>query len=241
LGVTAYMGTPSWLVSLLKKAEEMGVGRAAIKLRSAFVTAEPLAPSDRAALVNDYGLTVVNAYATGELGVLAYDLEGNPALHLVAEPIIQLVDRDTGAAVGPGEAGEIVVTNLNDTYPLIRFGTGDLALSLDPAPGASRQDERMIRLVGRVGDAVKVRGMFVHPNQMRAALAPLGVMQWQAIVRRPGARDELTLRIAGPVSVENTAVLSAVRDLCRVQVDHFEQVESLGDQAGKIVDERVWA
>ncbi len=87
----------------------------------------------------------------------------------------------------------MVVTTFNETYPLIRLGTGDLAVNVDPAasaplsagPGQSRQGERAIILVGRVGDAVKVRGMFVHPNQLRFAIgqAP-GVVRYQAVVTR---------------------------------------------------------
>jgi len=241
LGATGYAGLPSWLLTLFQKAQELGVPREAIKLRRALFSGEPLFPHDRARLVNDYGLTVVNAYATAELGVLAYDLDGAPAMRLVDHPIIQIVDRDTGQEVGPGEAGEVVVTNLSALYPLVRFGTGDLAMLFDPAPGASRQGERAIRLVGRVGDAVKVRGMFVHPNQLRAALGQAGVTAFHAVVRRPAARDELTVRVTllgGDLTAVQEPMQRAVREICRVSVDRFEVADDLGDQAGKITDER---
>jgi phenylacetate-CoA ligase len=241
LGATGYAGLPSWLLTLFQKAQELGVPQEAIKLRRALFSGEPLFPHDRARLVNDYGLTVVNAYATAELGVLAYDLDGAPAMRLADHPIIQIVDHDTGQEVGPGEAGEVVVTNLSALYPLVRFGTGDLAMLFDPAPGASRQGERAIRLVGRVGDAVKVRGMFVHPNQLRAALGQAGVTAFHAVVRRPAARDELTVRVAlpgGDLAAVQEPMQRAVREICRVSVDRFEVADDLGDQAGKITDER---
>ena len=60
-------------------------------------------------------------------------------MRLLKTPIIQVVDPDTGQRVGPGETGEVVVTTFNETYPLIRLGTGDLAMNLDPAPGDSQQ------------------------------------------------------------------------------------------------------
>ena len=107
----------------------------------------------------------INTYATAELGVLAVNTGEGMAMRLLPEPIIQVVDPDTGASVGPGETGEVVVTNFNRLYPLIRFGTGDLAMNIDPRPGESAQAERAIILVGRRGEAVKVRGMFLHPNQ----------------------------------------------------------------------------
>lgn len=243
LGVTCYAGTPSWLMTLLQKADELKL-RDAIRLRTAFLSAEPLAPGVRQQLVDRYGMAVVNAYATAELGVLAYDIEGAPTLRLVEHPIVQVVDRDTGQEVGPGDVGEIVVTNLSATYPLIRFGTGDLAMNLDPAPGKSSQGERSIRLVGRIGEAVKVRGMFVHPNQIRVVAGQLGVDACMAIVRRPETRDELTLRIVLPPGASQSelepALATAFRAICRVALDRLEVVAALDAQPGTIVDERTW-
>ncbi len=245
LGVNGYVGSASWLMTLLQKAEEMQIPRTALALRQALLTAEPLAGRVRASLVNDYGLTVTNAYSTAELGFLAYDQTGAMSMRLLDGPIIQIVDRDSGAAVGPGEAGEVVVTNFNPTYPLIRFGTGDLAMNLDPAPGVSRQSERAITLVGRVGDAVKVRGMFLHPNQVAFALGRFPIAAHQAVVRRPGVRDELTLRLVLSDPQADSAALTeplraAFKQVCRVSVDAFEFVAELAANAPKIVDERRW-
>ncbi len=242
---TGYVGTPSWLMNLLKKAEEMGVPREAIHLRHALVTAEPLPPSLRATLVDEYGIQVTNAYATAELGFLAYDQEGQMALRLLEGPIIQVVDRDTGKTVAPGDAGEVVVTVFNPAYPLIRFGTGDMAVNVDPAPGKSRQSERAIILVGRVGDAVKVRGMFVHPNQIRFALSRFPVAAHQAVVRRPEFRDEWVLRVVLAEEVADREALAeqikaAIREVCRVRLDGLEFVDSLPEGAPPIVDEREW-
>jgi len=167
LGVTGYVGTPSWLMALIQKAEEMGLDFGQLSLRKALVSAEPLPPDLRQTFVEKYGLRVTNAYGTAELGFLAYDTEGSLPMRLLETSIIQVANPETGEPVTSGAVGEVVVTTFNETYPLIRLGTGDLAMNVDPAPGQSRQSERSIILVGRLGDAVKVRGMFVHPNQLR--------------------------------------------------------------------------
>lgn len=250
LSVTAYVGTPSWLAALLRKAEEMGIQpRAQLALRKAMVSAEPLPPSLRQTLVEQYGLSVTNAYGTAELGFLAYNTDGGMAMRLFDSPIIQVAHPETGAPVAPGEVGQVVVTTFDETYPLIRFGTGDLAMNVEPAPGTSRQDERSIILVGRVGDAVKVRGMFVHPNQLRFALgqAP-GIARAQAVVTRAADRDALVLR-AVPAKPDDTdearqslaaAARQAIQGACRVQVDRVEWVDALPEDAKFILDERVW-
>ncbi|MGH2536416.1 MAG: phenylacetate--CoA ligase family protein [Candidatus Promineifilaceae bacterium] len=246
LGVTAYAGTPSFLLQLIRKAEEMGRDfRRDFKLKKLFATAEPFPASLRQTFVEGYGLAAANCYATAELGFLALDTAGQLALRLLPEPIIQVVDPDTGRSVGPGEAGEVVVTNFSRGYPLIRLGTGDLAVNVDPRPGVSRQDERAIILVGRRGEAVKVRGMFVHPNQLRFAVAQVAPgAAVQGLVSRPGGRDHFRLRVALAAADAGAAerIKAAVRDLCRVGVDEVELVpaEDLPAGAPGMLDQREW-
>ena len=96
LGVTGYIGTPSWLMALITNAKDKGLAWGQFSLRKTLVSAEPLPPTLRQTLVDEYGLSVTNAYGTAELGFLAYNTEGGLAMRLVKEPIIQVVDSETG-------------------------------------------------------------------------------------------------------------------------------------------------
>ncbi len=121
------------------------------------------------------------------------------------------------------------------------MGTGDLALNVDPAPGESRQGERSIILVGRVGDAVKVRGMFLHPNQLRFAVPQVsGVCAFRAVVTRPRHRDELTLHLVvdadGQPDAVRAGVEQAVRSVCRIKIDAVDFVEQL--EEGALIEDR---
>ncbi len=249
LGVTGYVGLPSWLAALLEEAKSMGPDpHSRLSLRRALLSAEPLPPALRQTFVEQHGLQVTNAYGTAELGFLAYDTEGGLAMRLLSAPIIQVVNPETGQPVGPGETGEVVVTSFNETYPLVRLGTGDLAMNVDPAPGKSQQKERSIILVGRVGDAVKVRGMFVHPNQLRFALGQVpGILRAQAVVTRPENRDLLSLRVLLADEFADRAAATqrleaAIPSACRVKVDRVEFVDAgaLDENAALIQDERAW-
>jgi len=246
---TGYIGIPSWLMALIQKAEEMNLDFArAFSLKKVLVSAEPLPPQMRQTFVDNYGLEVTNAYGTAELGFLSYNTEGGLAMRLLESSIVQVVNPETGESVGAGETGEVVVTTFNETYPLIRLGTGDLAMNVDPAPGKSRQGERSIILVGRVGDAVKVRGMFVHPNQLRYAIGQVpDVKNFQAIVSRPENRDELSLQVVlADDAIEKHALAEtlsrAIQAACRVKVDQVEFVSAkeLDEDAKIIVDKRTW-
>lgn len=247
LGVNAYAGAPSFLLMLLKKAEEMGLQvQQDLNLRTALVTAEPMPPSLYQTLTETYGLRVANGYATAELGLLALSLNGDRAMQLLPEPIVQVVDPETGQSVGPGEAGEVVVTQFDWTYPLIRFGTGDMAILLDPRPGQSEQQERAIILVGRSGEAVKVRGMFVHPNQLRAAVGQaLPIQAVQGVITRPDVRDHFQVRVvpAAPpadAAAATAQIKEAVQAICRVRADEVLFVEALPEGAAGMVDARRW-
>jgi phenylacetate-CoA ligase len=246
LGATGYVGTPSFLLSLIRKAEEAGSDfRRDYRVVRALTTAEPLPPALRGTLVETYGLAVCNAYATAEFGVLATNTAGGMAMSLLSEPVIQVVDPETGRAVAAGEAGEVVVTNFSRYYPLIRYGTGDLAVLVDPRPGESAQEERAIILVGRRGEAVKVRGLFVHPNQLRFAVAQVpGVSAFQAVVTRPdGMRDHLLLRVVLDEGTDPAAAAealkAAVQAAARVRVDEVE-VGSIASEAPPVDDRREW-
>lgn len=249
LRVTGYVGTPSFLLSLIRRAEARGMNwRSDFRLRVVFLTAEPLPAGLRQTLKDDYGLAVGNAYGTAELGFLALNTAGGLAMQLLPLPIVQVVAPDTGQSVEPGEAGEVVVTSLDPAYPLIRLGTGDLAINVDSNPGLSCQEDRSIILVGRSGEAVKVRGTFVHPNQLRSAVAQIAPgAAVQGIVDRVDQQDIFDLRVALPDAAAGSDVLAAalqeaVRRACRVRVDRVEFVAADARTAGApgLVDRRRW-
>ena len=189
LGANAYVGTPSFLAVLCDKAAEMGLAPDALPLRKAYFTAEPYPPSLRARFEETCGLHTAQAYGTADLGLIAYEQADTEGMVVADNLVVEVADPQTGARLPFGEVGEVVVTTFNRAYPLIRFGTGDLGV-MAPNP------LRIMALVGRSGEAVKVRGMFLHPNQLRFVAGALPqVRAMGAVVRREGGRDVLTLEV----------------------------------------------
>jgi phenylacetate-CoA ligase len=243
LKINGYAGTPSFLMTLIKKAEEMGLNfKEKFALNHAVFSAEPYPPSLRAQFEGVYGLRTMNVYATAELGALAYDDESKSALRIVDGVVVELVDPSSGKRVGVREPGEVVVTTFNETYPLVRLGTGDMAVYMD-------ESRERIMLVGRAGEAVKVRGMFVHPNQLKLAASKFpAIARVQGIVTRPdNVRDDFALKVELAPEVVDRDALSkefaeAVKGLARVSVDHVEFVAkgSIPENARGMVDERKW-
>ncbi len=248
LKVTGYVGTPSFLMTLIKKAEELGYDfRRDFEVKRALVSAEMLPPSLRRSFEEDYGISISDCYGTADLGLLGYQCSHKVGMHIPEDMIVEIVDPATGKQLGPGEVGEVVVTPFNRTYPLIRFGTGDLSCYTDEPCPCGRTSYRLLGILGRVGDAVKVRGMFVHPRQMEEAISRFPqISRFQVIIGRVGHRDEMTLRVELAQDVDreqlSQSIDRSIQEVCRLKVDRIEFLAqgTIPEEHKKLVDERVW-
>ena len=224
-----YVGTPSFLKVLLDRAA--GEGADISSLKKALVSAEALPPALRDEF-RSRGLAALQCYGTADLGVIAYesaaaDGEIEDGMVLDEEIIVELVRPDSGEPVGAGEIGEVVVTTLTPEYPLIRFATGDLSAMLPDrsAPGRSapgrgaRTNHRIKGWLGRADQTTKVRGMFVHPEQIAEILRRHpSIRRARLVVERPAGTDEMTLFVEIGGSTEEPArIAETVRAMTRMR------------------------
>jgi len=158
-----YAGTPDFLKILLDTAHRLGANVAS--LTRALVSGAALPPSLRAEL-KSRGLGVFEAYATAELGIVAYETGAGDGLVVNEAVIVEIVRPGTGDLVAPGEVGEVVVTTFNPDYPMLRLATGDLSAVLAGTSPCGRTNMRIKGWMGRADQVTKVKGMFVHPSQV---------------------------------------------------------------------------
>lgn len=205
---TAYAGVPDYLKILLDKAKEAGKDASSIK--KGIVSGGALFPSLRAEY-KARGIDVMQCYATADVGLIAYETATAAGLvdgMIVDEGVIlEIVRPGTGEPLPAGEVGEVVVTAFNRDYPMIRLATGDMsAVIAQPSP-CGRTNTRIKGWLGRADQTTKVKGMFVHPEQI-AALAKrhpeLGRVR--LVVTRDGEQDAMTLK------AETAAQDAALRD-----------------------------
>ena len=250
LRATGFAGSTSFFMNIITKAEEMGLDiRKDFNLRLAVIGGEMGGGPIRKTVEEKYGIATRDVYGTADVGMIAYECSERNGMHIAEEVIVEIISYETGKPVAPGEVGEIVVTPIDETYPLIRFGTGDLAGLIDEPCPCGRTALRITRLLGRVGDAVRTRGMFIHPRQLEPAMAKFQqVAQYQAVVTRPGHRDELTLKVElkteEGIDKEKLAqeLKKVVSDAVRIKVDRVEFVAKgvIPEFHKLIVDERVY-
>ena len=243
LGVTSICASTAFFITLVEKIEEMGRQLPRDwRVRTAFLGGEfGDWMGKRRRLEARYGIRTFSAYATADFGVIGFETADADGYEIHPDRIVQICDPVTGAPLGPHERGEIVVTNLEPGWPLIRFGTGDAAYATElEADGTVR---RIGLLQGRVGQAVKAREIFIYPRQVEELVIQTpGVARAQAVIARPQSREEVTLRLVVEAGGDHAAIEAAARakfqDLSRLRPDHiaFIAAEVLPTDAPLVVD-----
>jgi phenylacetate-CoA ligase len=142
--------------------------------------------------------------------------------------------------VTPGETGEVVVTTLTPEYPLIRFATGDLSALLPGLSPCGRTNHRIKGWLGRADQTTKVRGMFVHPEQIADILRRHNsIIRARLVVERPAGSDEMTLLVESRDPAEEPArIAETVQAVTKLRgiVNRVPAGSLPGD--GKLIEDR---
>ncbi|MDI3491263.1 MAG: hypothetical protein PWP11_2540 [Thauera sp.] len=233
----AYVGTPSFLRILLEKADELGVK---VSFTKAFVSGEAFPPSLRDAFAAR-GISAYQAYATADIGLIAYETEAREGLVVDEDIVLEIVRPGTGDPVAPGEVGEVVVTTFNPDYPLVRFGTGDLSALLAGASPCGRTNLRIKGWMGRADQTTKIKGMFVHPGQIAQVVRRHPeIVRARLVVDNPALNDRMTLmcEVAGGGSEAlATAVAASIREVTKLRGEVAFLPNGALANDGKVIDD----
>jgi phenylacetate-CoA ligase len=233
-----YVGTPSFLRIILDKADELGVSLP--RLKKALVSGEAFLPVVRDALAAR-GIAGFQAYATADLGTIAYETEAREGLVVDEGVLVELVRPGTGDAVAAGEVGEVVVTTLfNTDYPLIRFGTGDLSAALPGTSPCGRTNVRIKGWMGRADQTTKVKGLFVHPVQVAAIVKRHPeIVKARLVVDNPDGNDRMTLQVEVPANQSSHAesVIASIREITKLRGEVVFRAPGELPNDGKVIDD----
>jgi phenylacetate-CoA ligase len=147
-------GYPSALLHVARHAERRGQAMHELGIRVAFTTGERLYEEQRTTIGRVFGCQVANGYGGRDAGFIAHECPAG-GLHVTAEDIVvELVGPD-GAAVPPGQPGEVVVTHLaSSDYPFIRYRTGDVAVMQPGRCSCGRGLPLLREIQGRSNDFI---------------------------------------------------------------------------------------
>ena len=240
-----YVGTPSFLRIIVEKAEEIGADIGS--LQKACVSGEAL-PGITRQWLSERGISVRQCYATADIGAIAYETEAEAGLVVEEELLVEIVRPGTGDPVEPGEVGEVVVTTFNPDYPLIRFATGDLSALLPGRSPCGRSNLRLKGWLGRADQTTKVKGMFVHPEQVAdIARRHPEIHRMRLVVDNPGGQDRMVLHCeidkvseAGGEALDR-AVVASLREVTKLRGEvAFSAPGGLPNDGKVIEDSRIY-
>jgi phenylacetate-CoA ligase len=200
-GVTAICCTPTYFLHLLDRAGEMGVDMRALPLRAGVFGAEPWTEAMRAHIEQTSGIKAYDIYGLTEIigpGV-GSECRCQAGLHLFEDHFYpEIIDPQTGKALGEGQEGELVLTTLSkQAMPMIRYRTRDITAVI-PEPCECGRTIRRIRRIGRRSDDMFIiRGVNVFPAQVEAALLAVeGTLpHYQIVLTRQKGLDQMEVQV----------------------------------------------
>ena len=189
------------------------------KLRIGVLGAEPWSDGMRDRIYESLGVKGINIYGTSELsGPLWCECEEQNGMHVWGDlALVEIVDPLTGKKVAPGRKGRTghhhaAERGVTD-HPVPDRGyhdgaRGEVRLRTD-AP-------RIGRISGRSDDMLIIRGINVFPSQIEYVLLSMPQLgnEFQIIVDRTGALDEMTVRVELKPEgfVDDMAKIEVLRD-----------------------------
>jgi phenylacetate-CoA ligase len=137
-----------------------------------------------------------------------------------------------------------VVTTFNPDYPLIRFATGDLSAIMPGRSPCGRTNLRLKGWMGRADQTTKVKGMFVHPEQVAdIARNYPEVQRMRLVVDNPGGQDRMVLHceVASAAESLDKALVNSLRDATKLRGEVvFAAIGGLPNDGKVIEDSRVY-
>jgi len=198
-GTTCIHMTPSYALYVASVMQNKGIDpRRDLKLKRAYLGAEPYSEETRKKVENLLGVDVYNCYGLSEMGGpgVGFECPAKKGLHIWEDAFfVEIINPQTGEPVKDGEVGELVITSLQrEAMPLIRYRTRDLTFLIEEPCECGRTHRRINRILGRADDMFIVRGVNIFPQQIESVLMGIkGVAQNYQIILE--SYDEFIVRV----------------------------------------------
>jgi phenylacetate-CoA ligase len=171
---TAWIGMASYGLHLANLAEVKGFDLKSSSVKKIIVAAEPLSPVKRDKLERAWGAEVFDHFGMTEGALVSCEGVGHHGLHVMDDMyLLEVVDENTGAPVGDGEVGSLIVTPLwsNSMTPFLRWRSGDL-VSISSKGGGEHPWSifPIMRHARRTVGFFKVRGVNINHADLEDAL-----------------------------------------------------------------------
>ncbi len=200
--VTVVCGTPTYIIYLGELAQKMGIDLPDSKVRIVVTAGEPGAqvPATKRLIEKLWGAKNYDDIGSTEITNFGWECVMQKGTHMNEAMFLpESLDKETGRPVGPGEVGELVLSNLCcETAPLLRYKTGDLVRFVYDRCECGRTFLRMDGgVIGRADDMFHFGGVNIFPSAIENFIrqVPEFSIEYQLVVPRQGSGKRLGIRV----------------------------------------------
>lgn len=166
---------PSYALHMIKAFADEGVEpKRDLRLRIAYLGAEPHSEETRRRVEEAFGLRAFNSYGLSEMNGpgVAFECPEQNGMHVWEDSyIMEVINPKTLEPVRDGEEGELVFTTLKrEGMPILRYRSKDLAAVYPDLCPCGRTHRRITRIKGRTDDMLIVKGVNMYPMQIETTL-----------------------------------------------------------------------
>ena len=195
---TVLVCTPTYALHLAEVAVAEGIDIANGSIHTTIHAGEPGAglPATRSRIEQAWGATCYDHAGATEVGAWGFECKKRAGMHVnEGEFIVEVIDPNT---CEPAEEGELVITNLGRVgMPVIRYRTGDrVKLNRDVCACGSCFWRFDGGVIGRVDDAMIIRGVNVYPSSIENVVRGFAeVTEFAVDVYRRNEMADLEIRL----------------------------------------------
>lgn len=205
MGIDGIVITPSYAQYLIEKAPEViGDKISSLGIKIVFCGGEPGAgiPEVRKNIMEGFGAKVFDAMGMGPILFASCDHNEYQGMHFLTEDtcILELVDPDTMEPIPleDGAEGAIVFTPLlSRGLSVIRHLVGDVG-KIETSPCPCGKSGIRMRIVGRIDDMLKVKGVMVYPAAIDGVISsfvPRVTGEFRIVLTEPPPRVNPPLKL----------------------------------------------
>jgi phenylacetate-CoA ligase len=197
---TVVHATPSYLLHLYTELGKEGMSISDIRLKRAFLGAEPYSEETRKKIEDLFEIDAINSYGLSEMNGpgVGFECVFKCGMHVWEDSyIVEVIDPDACTPCRDGEEGELVFTTLKrNATPLIRYRTRDLSRIIDGPCPCGRTHRRIDRIKARTDDMLIINGVNVFPSSIEESLMKIPEMgtNYQIVIDKKDSLDCVTIK-----------------------------------------------
>lgn len=217
---------PSFLMKLIKYAEENGIDYNNCPLKKAICIGEALrTPTGEYTTLGKKisekwpNLELFSTYASTEMQSSYTECEEHCGCHIPTDLIIVEMLDDNNNPVPDGQPGEVTITTLGvEAMPLLRFKTGDICIRQSNKCLCGRNSARLSSVIGRRGQMIKFKGTTLYPPALFDILDNIPEVEnyLVEVFTNTLGTDQIQIKIG--CKNQNDAFIKQIKDVFRSKV-----------------------